>query len=73
MEDDVGAGLFCTLGSTLGDGEEVIFGAALTTTPLFHTIFFPDLIQVNNVPFDTCFMPTFGHGSPTFGAAACEL
>ena len=49
----------------LGDG----FGAALTTTPLFHTSFVPDLTHVNFFPPETEVAPTLVHFAPALTAA----
>ena len=69
----VGTGVGVGDGSTglktgLGDG----FGAALTTTPLFHTSFVPDLTQVNFFPPKVAVDPAFVHFAPALGVAANE-
>jgi len=49
VEVDVG------FGSGVGTGVGVATGEGfLTTTPLFHTSFVPDLIQVNLIPTNDC-------------------
>ena len=62
----VGEALIAGLGEGLGDG----FGAATTTTPLFHTNFLPDLTQVKVFPLDTSLIPTLGQELPALGLAA---
>jgi hypothetical protein len=69
----VGTGVGVGDGSTglktgLGDG----FGAALTTTPLFHTSFVPDLTHVNFFPPETEVAPTLVHFAPALGVTANE-
>jgi hypothetical protein len=58
--------------STFGSGVGVAegFGAvALIATPLFHTSFDPDLIQVNFLPPVVDVAPTFLHLAPALTAA----
>jgi len=64
----VGVGVGSTgLNTGLGDG----FGAAaLIITPLFHTSFFPDLMQVNFLPDAVAVAPALGHLAPALGVAA---
>jgi hypothetical protein len=50
----------------VGVGDGVAF---LTSTPLFHTNFFPDLMQVYLIPAEVLVWPTFLHAVPGFGAA----
>ena len=57
-----------------GDGDGVGVGIAtgvggLMATPLFHTSFEPDLMQVNFLPPDTEVDPTFAHLLPALTAA----
>ena len=42
-------------------------------TPLFHTIFLPDLMQVYLYPADIAVLPTLVHARPDFTAAAVEV
>jgi hypothetical protein len=58
--DDEGAGVI------VGEG----FAAAFTETPLFHTSFDPDLMQVNFFPLAVAVAPTFVHLAPALGVAA---
>lgn len=64
----VGTLLIVGLGEDVGVG--LGFGAALTTTPLFHTNFLPALTQVKVFPLDTSLFPTLGHELPALGLAA---
>jgi hypothetical protein len=52
----------------VGDGEGFIVGLT-TGTPLFHTSFLPDLMQVYFFPFDVEVVPTFLQVSPALIAA----
>ncbi len=54
-------------GDEAGDCEGAL-GAA-TTTPLFHTSFPPDLIQVNSLPETIEMAPALVHAAPAFTAA----
>lgn len=63
-EDGVGAALGVGLGVGLATGE-----AFLTVTPLLHTRFFPDLIQVYLTAAYVLVCPSFGHFVPGFTAA----
>ncbi len=58
-----------------GDGDGVGVGIAtgvggLMATPLFHTSFLPDLMQVNFFPPAVDVAPTLVHLSPALGVAA---
>ena len=44
-------------------------GAALIATPLFHTSFVPDLMQVNFFPADVDVAPAFVHFAPALAVA----
>ncbi len=62
------------VGDAVGDMTEVGVGegfiVGLTTgTPLFHTNFLPDLMQVYFFPFDVEVIPTFLQVSPALIAA----
>ena len=46
------------------------FGAALIATPLFHTSFVPDLMQVNFLPAAVAVAPALVHLAPALGDAA---
>ena len=52
------------------DGVIDCFDTIFTATPLFHTNFFPLLMQVKVFPWKTCLMPDFAHGAPVLGVAA---
>lgn len=61
----VGSGDGVGVGSTgLNTGFKFGFGAALTVTPLFHTSFVPDLMQVNFLPPTVAVVPAFAHFAP---------
>jgi hypothetical protein len=45
------------------------FAAAFTDTPLSHTRFFPDLMQVYLIPADVLVWPSFAHLVPGLTAA----
>jgi len=78
-----GVGVGVAVGVEIGDGEgvgvgatglktgfRVGCGAALIVTPLFHTTFVPDLMQVNFLPDAVAVEPTFVHLAPALGVAA---
>jgi hypothetical protein len=75
-----GTKLICVgVGVGFGVGVDVIvvsgvaegFGAAtLIATPLFHTSFVPDLMQVNFFPPAVAVEPALVHLAPALGAAA---
>ena len=60
-----GEGVAGALGVGLGVG-----AGFLTTTPLFHTSFVPDLTQVNFLPAAVAVAPAFVHLAPALGVAA---
>jgi hypothetical protein len=66
----VGVGVGVGTAEGVGVGVETFVGAALTTTPLFHTNFFPCFMQVNLRPFRILSSPGFLHVAPDFTAAA---
>ena len=53
-----------------GVGVGLGFAAATTRTPLFHTNFLPDLMQVKVFPLNTSLVPTLGQELPALGPAA---
>ena len=69
-----GVGVGDDVGVTSGVGEDV--GVGLTTgttfTPLFHTNFFPDLMQVYFTPFVVDVLPNFLQLCPLFTAAKAK-
>ena len=68
----VGAGAGAAMGVGVGEGVGVGFATGkgfLTATPLFHTSFFPDLMQVNFFPPETEVAPAFVHLAPALTAA----
>ena len=72
---NVGAGLGVTegagtgFGATEGVGTGTFTGVGLTTTPLLHTKFLPDLRQVYFFPEETTVCPAFLHIAPGLTAA----
>jgi hypothetical protein len=65
------------VGFGVGVDVTVVFGvaegfgaAALMATPLFHTSFVPDLMQVNFFPPAVAVEPALVHLAPALGAAA---
>jgi hypothetical protein len=63
------------VGDGVGVGVGVGVGAAtgtvfFTTTPLFHTNLFPDLMQVNFLPPTIAIAPALVHFEPALGVAA---
>ena len=65
----MGFGVGVDVADAVGDG--VGFGAAtLIVTPLFHTSFVPDLMQVNFFPPAVAVEPALVHFVPALGAAA---
>ncbi len=68
----VGVGVGVGSGNGVGVGGGVTIGAGFfIATPLFHTSFVPDLMQVNFLPEAVAVDPTFEHLVPAFGVAAC--
>jgi hypothetical protein len=67
VEVGVGVGDDCAAGEVVGNG---LGAAALIATPLFHTSFVPDLMQVYFIPDAVAVAPAFVHLAPAFGAAA---
>ena len=66
-----GVGVGVAVGLGVGVGVGVTTGAGfLIATPLFHTSFAPDLIQVNFFPPAVAVDPAFVHLAPALGAAA---
>jgi hypothetical protein len=63
----VGIGVGVALGVGVGVG--TFTGAALMTTPLFHTNFFPCLTQVYLRPLSIVVSPAFLHAEPALTAA----
>ncbi len=69
--DGVGVGVGSGVAVGVGVGVGVATGAGfLIATPLFHTSFVPDLMQVNFLPLAVAVAPTFAHFAPALGAAA---
>lgn len=69
----VGGGVGVGVGVGLGAGVGIGLGvgvAFLTTTPLFQSNFFPDLMQVYFLPLYVLTMPCFEQTDPAFGGAA---
>ena len=65
----MGFGVGVDVADAVGDG--VGIGAAtLIATPLFHTSFVPDLIQVNFFPPAVAVDPAWVHFAPALGVAA---
>ena len=65
----VGVGVGVGVEVTVAVGDGVGLGAALIATPLFHTSFVPDLIQVNFLPPAVAVAPALVHLAPAFTAA----
>ena len=66
----VGAGVGSGVGDEEGAGVGVATGKGfLIATPLFHTSFFPDLMQVNFLPEAVAEAPTLVHLAPALTAA----
>ena len=57
------------MGVGIGVGVGVGVGF-LIATPLFHTSFVPDFMQVNFLPEAVAVAPTFVHLAPALGVAA---
>ena len=67
----VGVAVGVGVGVAVGVGVGVTTGAGFViATPVFHTSFVPDLIQVNFFPPAVAVDPTFVHLVPALGAAA---
>ena len=67
VTEGVGIGIGVTEGVGVGAG--TFAGVALTTTPLLHTNFLPDLTQVNFFSEETTVCPAFLHTAPGLTAA----
>ena len=65
--DGVGVGVEVGEGVGVGVGVGVGF---LFATPLFHTSFVPDFMQVNFLPEAVAVAPIFEHLAPALGVAA---
>ena len=65
----VGVAVGVALGVGVGVGTGTFAGAALITTPLFHTNFFPCLTQVYLRPLSIVVCPAFLHAEPALIAA----
>ena len=67
----IGVGIADAVGDATGEGVGVATGAGfLTATPLFHTNFLPDTMQVYSFPALVAVAFFFVQGVPAFGAAA---
>jgi hypothetical protein len=61
------------VGVGVGEGTEVGVATGegfLIATPLFHTSFVPDLMQVNFFPLAVAVVPALLHLAPALGVAA---
>ena len=65
----VGVGVSVGVGVGVGEGVGVTF---LTATPLFHTNFFPDLMQVYLIPDDVLVLPSTLQAVPGLTAASAN-
>jgi hypothetical protein len=65
----VGVGVGAADGVGVGVGAGTFAGAALITTPLFHTNFLPCFTQVYLRPLSIVVSPAFLHAEPTLIAA----
>ena len=66
----VGFGVAVGVGSDVGTGPGAAF---FTGTPLLHTSFLPDLIQVNFKPFTVEVIPAFLQMTPCLTAPLAEV
>jgi hypothetical protein len=66
----VGVGVASGVGVGVGVGVAVGFATGTIFTPLFHTYFFPDLMQVYLIPLLVEVAPTLLQLCPAFTAAA---
>jgi hypothetical protein len=73
----VGVGIADAVGVAVGVGVAVALGVGLATgagfliaTPLFHTNFLPDLMQVYLIPDDVLVFPSVLHVVPGLTAAS---